>query len=96
MGPRRCTRASGLDCWNSVYERLLPVHPKQVLTYLRLLKRPVGLRINFVAPRLKQGLRRIVSGLDREAMERRSGRASAPPREPTRRALTWCLTPPRA
>jgi iron complex transport system substrate-binding protein len=66
-------------------ERLLPVHPKQVLTYLRLLKLPVGLLINLGAPTLKQGLQRIVNGLDREAMERRSGRVSASPRKPNRR-----------
>ena len=44
-------------------ERLLPVHSKQVLTYLRLLKLPVGLLINFGAPRLKDGLHRIANGL---------------------------------
>jgi iron complex transport system substrate-binding protein len=44
-------------------ERLLPVHPKQVLTYLRLLKLPVGLLLNFGAPSMKEGLRRIVNGL---------------------------------
>lgn len=43
-------------------ERLLPVHPKQVLTYLRLLNMPVGLLINFGAPTLKEGLHRIVNG----------------------------------
>ena len=51
-------------------ERLLPVHPKQVLTYLRLLKLPVGLLINFGAPTLKQGLQRIVNGLDPSASPR--------------------------
>ena len=44
-------------------ERLLPVHPKQVLTYLRLLGLPVGLLINFGAPTLKEGLRRVVNNL---------------------------------
>lgn len=51
-------------------ERLLPVHPKQVLTYLRLLNLPVGILINFGAPTLKQGLRRIVNGLDPAASPR--------------------------
>ncbi len=45
-------------------ERLLPVHPKQVLTYLRLLKLPVRLPTNFGAPTLRQGLRRRINGLD--------------------------------
>ena len=44
-------------------ERTLPVHPKQVLTYLRLLRLPVGLPINFGAPTLKAGIQRIVNGL---------------------------------
>jgi len=44
-------------------ETLLPVHPKQLLTYLRLLNLPVGLLINFGAPMLKEGLRRIVNNL---------------------------------
>lgn len=42
-------------------EHLAPVHGKQVLTYLRLMKLPVGLLINFGAATLKEGLRRIVS-----------------------------------
>jgi iron complex transport system substrate-binding protein len=42
-------------------ERLAPVHPKQVLTYLRLLDLPVGLLINFGEVTLKDGLHRIVN-----------------------------------
>lgn len=42
-------------------ETLLAVHPKQVLTYLRLMNLPVGLLINFGAPRLKDGFKRIVN-----------------------------------
>jgi iron complex transport system substrate-binding protein len=42
-------------------EDLAPVHPKQVLTYLRLLHLPVGLLINFGAPTLKEGLHRVVN-----------------------------------
>lgn len=42
-------------------ERLAPVHPKQLLTYLRLLKLPVGLLINFGASHLNDGLKRIVN-----------------------------------
>ena len=43
-------------------EQLSPVHPKQLLTYLRLLRLPVGLLINFGAVRLKDGIRRIANG----------------------------------
>ncbi|MCE5209255.1 MAG: GxxExxY protein [Chloroflexi bacterium] len=42
-------------------EKLAPVHSKQVLTYLRLLKLPVGLLINFGSSTLKEGLHRIVN-----------------------------------
>ncbi|WP_414662717.1 GxxExxY protein [Horticoccus sp. 23ND18S-11] len=45
-------------------EKLAPVHPKQVLTYLRLLNLRVGLLINFGAPTLREGLQRIVHDLD--------------------------------
>lgn len=43
-------------------EQLSPVHPKQLLTYLRLLRLPVGLLINFGAARLKDGIRRVANG----------------------------------
>jgi iron complex transport system substrate-binding protein len=51
-------------------ERLAPVHSKQLLTYLRLLRMPVGLLINFGASTLKEGLRRVVNNLDSSASPR--------------------------
>jgi GxxExxY protein len=42
-------------------DRLMPVHGKQVLTYLRLLRQPVGLLINFGGETLKEGFKRIVN-----------------------------------
>ena len=42
-------------------ERFAPVHGKQLLTYLRLTKRPLGLLMNFGAPTFKEGLKRIVN-----------------------------------
>ncbi|WP_151955082.1 GxxExxY protein [Sphingomonas sp. EC-HK361] len=42
-------------------ERLTAVHAKQLLTYLRLTKQPVGLLINFGGATLKEGLRRLVN-----------------------------------
>ena len=42
-------------------EILTPVHPKQLLTYLRLLNLPLGLLINFGAPTFKEGVRRVVN-----------------------------------
>jgi iron complex transport system substrate-binding protein len=44
-------------------ERLLPVHSKQLLTYLRLMHLPVGLLINFSGATLREGLHRVVNGL---------------------------------
>jgi len=43
-------------------ETLEPVHAAQLLTYLRLLRRRVGLLINFNVPVLRKGVRRIVNG----------------------------------
>ncbi len=42
-------------------ERHMPVHGKQVLTYLRLMNLPLGLLMNFGAPTFKMGCRRIVN-----------------------------------
>ena len=42
-------------------ENLLAVHSKQVLTYLRMLKLPLGLLINFGSPTFKDGCKRIVN-----------------------------------
>jgi iron complex transport system substrate-binding protein len=44
-------------------ETLAPVHSKQLLTYLRLTDRRVGLLINFGAATVKEGLHRIVNHL---------------------------------
>jgi len=55
-------------------ERLLPVHAKQLLTYLRLTKQPVGLLINFGGDTLKEGVRRLVNNY-------RPSASSAPLRE---------------
>ena len=51
-------------------ERLAPVHPKQLLTYLRLLRLPVGLLINFGAATVKEGIHRVVNGLAPSASPR--------------------------
>jgi GxxExxY protein len=48
-------------------EKLIPVHKKQVLTYLRLMDLPVGLLINFGAVSLKDGVQRILNHRTRKA-----------------------------
>ena len=42
-------------------EALSKAHLKQLQTYLRLMKQPVGLLINFAGATLKEGLRRVVN-----------------------------------
>lgn len=42
-------------------ERLLPVHKAQLLSYLRLLDKRLGLLINFKVPYVMQGVKRIVN-----------------------------------
>ena len=44
-------------------EAVAPVHKKQVLTYLRLSNRRLGLLINFGAEFIKDGITRVVNGL---------------------------------
>lgn len=59
-------------------EYLVPVHSKQVLTYLRLLKLPLGLLINFGAPTFKDGCKRIVNN-HRDLQNSRLRLNQAPP-----------------
>ena len=42
-------------------ERHAPVHAKQVLTYLRLTSRPLGLLMNFGMGTFKEGIHRLVN-----------------------------------
>jgi GxxExxY protein len=42
-------------------DQLLPVHSAQLLTYLRLSGKKVGLLLNFNEPLLKKGLKRLVN-----------------------------------
>ena len=44
-------------------EKIAPVHPKQVLTHLRLTDLKLGLLINFNERYLKNGIQRIVNNL---------------------------------
>ena len=42
-------------------EQLSKAHAKQLLTYLRILKQPVGLLLNFSGSTMKEGIRRMVN-----------------------------------
>jgi len=43
-------------------DSLAPIHSRQLLTYLRVAGCPVGLRLNFGAPTMKEGIKRVVNG----------------------------------
>ena len=43
-------------------ERNAPVHAKQLLTYLRLMKQPLGLLMNFGCETFRDGIKRVVNG----------------------------------
>jgi GxxExxY protein len=61
-------------------ETVLPVHHAQLLSYLRLTKKPLGLFINFNVPVLVKGVKRMMNGCDAEAL--RSKQPSPQAREP--------------
>ena len=44
-------------------QEIHPVHPKQLLTYLKLTNMKLGLLINFNSPLIKTGITRVVNGL---------------------------------
>ena len=60
-------------------ETIAPVHGKQLLTYLRLMNLPLGLLLNFGAPTLKEGLRRVINSA---ALKEESRRDAEPQRAP--------------
>ena len=45
-------------------EATIPVHAAQLLTYLKLTNKRVGLLINFNVPMLKEGIKRVVNSFD--------------------------------
>ncbi|MEA3057253.1 MAG: hypothetical protein QOF34_68, partial [Sphingomonadales bacterium] len=48
-------------------ERLNAAHAKQLLTYLRLTRQPLGLLINFGGATLKEGFKRLINDYDPSA-----------------------------
>jgi hypothetical protein len=51
-------------------EQLARAHPRQLLTYLELTNRQVGLLITFGAPTLREGPRRTLNGFPSSAPSR--------------------------
>jgi len=64
-------------------ETLNKAHLKQLHTYLRLTRLPVGLLLNFAGATLKEGIRRVVN----------DHVPSASPREPIRRTVECLIFP---
>jgi hypothetical protein len=54
-------------------EKLLPIHDAQLLTYLKLYKRPLGLLMNFNVPALKDGIKRLVNQFQELSVSPRLG-----------------------
>ena len=54
-------------------EKLLPIHDAQLLTYLKLYRRPVGLLMNFNVPALKSGIKRLVNQFQETSASPRLG-----------------------
>jgi GxxExxY protein len=52
-------------------EEVKPVHKKQLLTYLRLARKELGLLINFNEVLLKKGIVRVVNDFSEEAGEKK-------------------------
>jgi len=66
-------------------DRLLPVHTAQLLTYLRLSGKTVGLLLNFNEPVLRKGIKRLVHHYAESGEEARTSAPSArEPREETK------------
>jgi GxxExxY protein len=59
-------------------EVLAPVHKKQLLPYLRLADKRLGLLINFNASLIKEGITRIVNGLEEESLAKSQSRQENP------------------
>ena len=51
-------------------ERLSAAHAKQLLTYLRLTRQPLGLLVNFGGATLKEGFKRLVNDYHPSASQR--------------------------
>ena len=58
-------------------ELLAPVHKKQLLTYLRLADKRLGLLINFQVALIQDGITRIVNGLEEDSHAKSPSRQDA-------------------
>jgi GxxExxY protein len=54
-------------------EALLPIHKAQLLTYLRLANKPLGLLLNFNVVHLREGIKRVLNNRYRRAIAAAQG-----------------------
>ncbi len=54
-------------------DQILRIHEAQLLSYLRLHKKTVGLLLNFHVPVLKDGIRRVANNFQEDSASRRLG-----------------------
>jgi PD-(D/E)XK nuclease superfamily protein len=69
---------NGLKC----VETLFPIHKAQLLTYLRLSNKPIGLLLNFNVIHLRDGIKRILNNKSICGNSRRIGILLNPPLPP--------------
>jgi GxxExxY protein len=70
-------------------DQLLPIHTAQLLTYLKLSGKPIGLLLNFNAPILREGLKRLVNHFhDDSAALVPSATSAGQPREDAKSRLS--------
>ncbi len=72
-------------------EAIGPVHKKQLLTYLRLADKRLRLLINFQVALIKDGITRIVSGLQEDSHAKTPGRQDTEAGQQTARGrdIAW-------
>ena len=58
-------------------ETVHPVHKKQLLTYLRLTDKRLGLLINFNVELIKDGISRVVNHLEEKPVSRQGAKAQS-------------------
>jgi len=54
-------------------ETLLPIHKAQLLTYLRLANKPLGLLLNFNVVHLREGIKRVINNKHQKAIAAAQG-----------------------
>lgn len=71
---------SGVILEVKALESLAPIHARQLLTYLRLASCPLGLILNFGAPTLRAGIKRVVNGFPQSKIDQEPPRSLRTPR----------------